>query len=164
MNSEITWNNSTAFPKNPTEEAIAVFSPIHRRLKKLFDLLAVRRVILPKSLLGKVISYTLNQWQRLEVYLTDGRVQIDNNEVENVIRPTRLGACNWMFIGVESAGQKSAILYTIVENCRRLGINSKEYIEDALTRLSGMKANGAASITPANWLRVRGGKSARMAA
>ena len=138
--------------------------PIHRRLKKLFDLLALRRAILPKSLLGKAISYTLNQWQRLEVYLSDGRVEIDNNGVENSIRPTKLGARNWMFIGAESAGQKSAILYTIVENCRRLGINPKEYLEDVLTRLPAMMASEAASLTPANWLRARSGKPVRMAA
>lgn len=138
--------------------------PIHRRLKKLFDLLALRRSILPKSPLGKAIGYALNQWQRLEVYLADGRILIDNNEVENAIRPTKLGARNWMFIGVESAGQKSAILYTIVENCRRLGINPKEYLEDVLTRLPAMMASEAISLTPANWLRARSGKSAPMAA
>jgi len=69
-----------------------------------------------------------------------------------------------MFIGAESAGQKSAILYTIVENCRRLGINPKQYLEDVLTRLPAMIASEAASLTPANWLRARRGKSARMVA
>jgi hypothetical protein len=143
---------------------VAQSRPIHRRLKKLLNLLALRRSILPKSLLGKAISYALNQWQRLEVYLADGRILIDNNEVENAIRPTKLGARNWMFIGAESAGQKSAILYTIVENCRRLGINPKEYLEDVLTRLPAMKASEAINLTPANWLRARSGKSDRLAA
>ena len=138
--------------------------PIHRRLKKLFDLLALRRAILPKSLLGKAVSYALNQWQRLEVYLGDGRVEIDNNSVENSVRPTKLGAKNWLFIGAEASGQKSAILYTIVENCRRLAINPKQYLEDVLTRLPAMMAREAASLTPANWLRARSGKVARVAA
>ena len=66
--------------------------PIHRRLKKFLDKLALRRSILPKSLLGKAISYALGQWSRLEVYLTDGRVEIDNNWIENAIRPTKIGA------------------------------------------------------------------------
>ena len=138
--------------------------PIHRRLKKIIDRLALRRSILPQSLLGKAVSYALNQWQRLEVYLGDGRVEIDNNLVENSVRPTKLGAKNWLFIGAEAAGQKSAILYTIVENCRRLGINPKEYLEDVLTRLPAMMASEAASLTPVNWLRARSGKVARMAA
>lgn len=137
---------------------------VHRRLKKAIDKLALRRAILPKSKLGKAISYAVKQWPNLEVYLGDGRVEICNNLVENSLRPTKLGAKNWLFIGAEAAGQKCAILYTIVENCRRLGINPKQYIEDVLTRLPAMKAGEAASLTPANWLKASGGNPARMAA
>ena len=136
---------------------------IHRRLKKLLDRLALR-TILPKSNLGKAIAYALKEWKKLEVYLGDGRVEIDNNLVENRIRPTKLGAKNWLFIGCAEAGQKAAILYTIVENCRRLGIDTRAYLEDVLTRLPGMKASEAVHLTPANWLRARQGKPARKAA
>ena len=138
--------------------------PIHRRLKQLFDKLALRRSILPKSNLGKAITYTLNQWPHLQTYLRDGRVEIDNNLVENAIRPTKLGAKNWLFVGAEHAGEKSAIIYTLVENCRRLGINPRDYLEDVLTRLPTMKASGSASLTPANWLKARSGKAQRQAA
>jgi transposase len=139
-------------------------SMIHRRLKKAIDKLALRRSILPKSKLGKAISYAIKQWSRLEVYLDDGRVEICNNLVENAIRPTKLGSKNWLFIGNEESGKKSAILYTIVENCRRLGINPKEYLTDVLTRLPGMLAKDAITLTPANWLKARSGKPTRMAA
>ena len=71
---------------------------------------------------------------------------------------------NWLFIGREDAGGKSAILYTFVENCRRLGINPRDYFEDVLTRLPGMMASEAASLTPADWLKVRSGKAGRTAA
>jgi transposase len=70
---------------------------IHRRLKQVFDRLALR-AILPKSMLGKAIGYALRQWQNLEVYLGDGRIEIDNNLVENAIRPTKLGAKNWLCV------------------------------------------------------------------
>jgi transposase len=136
---------------------------IQRRLKKLLDRLALRS-ILPKSNLGKAIAYGLKEWNKLEVYLRDGRVEIDNNLVENRIPPTKLGAKNWLFIGCAEAGQKAAILYTIVENCWRLGIDTREYLEDVLTRLPGMKASEAVNLTPANWLRARQGKLARKAA
>lgn len=136
---------------------------IHRRLKKLFDRLALR-AILPKSSLGKAVGYALKEWSKLEVYLGDGRVEIDNNLVENAIRPTKLGAKNWLFIGCREAGQRAAILYTLVENCRRLGIDTREYLEDVLTRLPGMMASDAGNLTPANWLRARQGKPARKAA
>lgn len=136
---------------------------IHRRLKKLIEKLAARRSILPKSQLGKAVSYALNQWSQLEVYLAEGNghVEIDNNLVENAIRPSKLGMRNWLFIGNEESGGKTAILYTIVENCRRLGINSKEYLEDVLTRLPAMKASEAFTLTPANWLKARSGKAVR---
>ena len=67
-------------------------------------------------------------------------------------------------IGCREAGQRAAILYTIVENCRRLGIDTREYLEDVLTRLPGMKGSEAITLTPANWLRARQGKQARKAA
>ena len=137
---------------------------IHRRLKKAIDKLALRRSILPKSKLGKAVRYAINQWSNLEVYLNDGRVEICNNLVENAIRPTKLGAKNWLFIGNEESGQKCAILYTIVENCRRLGINPKEYLTDVLTRLPAMLAKDAITLTPANWLKARNGKTVRIAA
>jgi len=128
---------------------------IHLRLKKLFDLLAGRRAVLPQSLLGKAVRYALNQWNNLVVYLRDGRVEIDTNLVENAIRPTKLGAKNWLFVGREAAGDKTAILYTVVENCRRLAINPRDYLEDVLSRLPAMKAAEVASLTPANWLKAR---------
>jgi hypothetical protein len=73
-------------------------------------------------------------------------------------------AKNWLFIGNEGAGQKCSILYTIVENCRRLGIAPRDYLEDVLTRLPGMKANEVAALTPAAWLKARGGKAKRRVA
>ncbi len=137
---------------------------IHRRIKKVVDKLALRRSILPKSKLGKAIQYAIRQWPNLETYLGDGRVEICNNLVENAIRPTKLGSKNWLFIGNEISGQKCAILYTIVENCRRLGINPKEYLTDVLTRLPAMLAKDAITLTPANWLKARSGKPVRKVA
>ena len=87
--------------------------------------------------------------------MADGRVEIDTNLVENAIRPTKLGAKNWIFVGRETAGKKTAILYTVVENCRRLGIDPRDYLEDVLSRLPGMKAADVTSLTPANWLKAR---------
>ena len=136
---------------------------IHRRLKAVIDRLALR-AILPKSKLGKAIRYAVNQWSKLEVYLGDGRIEIDTNLVENAIRPTKLGAKNWLFIGCREAGQKAAILYTIVENCRRLKIDTREYLEDVLTRLPGMRASEVVALIPANWLSARQGKPLRKAA
>lgn len=130
---------------------------IHRRLYKAIVALS-KRSILPRTKLGGAITYALNQWRNLEGYLEDGRVEIDNNLAENAIRPTKLGQKNWLFVGNGEAGRKCAILYTIVENCRRLGIDVRAYLTDVLTRLPAMNANEAASLTPANWQLARIGK------
>jgi hypothetical protein len=81
-----------------------------------------------------------------------------------VIHPTKLEAKNWLFLGNVQSGDKCAILYTIVVNCRRLGINTRENLEDVLTRLPAMKAKEAASLTPAKWLAARTAKADRPAA
>jgi hypothetical protein len=108
---------------------------------------------LPQSPLGQAIRYTLNQWEGLQIFLVDGRVEIDNNLVENAIRPTAVGKKNWLFIGEAEAGQRSAILFTIIENCRRLGINPFEYLRDVLTRLPKLTNRQTHTVTPAAWAR-----------
>ena len=62
--------------------------------------------------------------------ITCGRIEIDNNLVENSIRPTALGKKNWLFFGDADAGQRSAILYTIIESCRCRGIDPHAYLRD----------------------------------
>ena len=108
---------------------------------------------LPQSPLGQALTYTLNQWEGLQHFLTDGRVEIDNNLVENAIRPTAVGKKNWLFIGEAEAGQRSAILFTIIENCRRLEINPFAYLRDVLTRLPHMTNQQTHTVTPAAWAK-----------
>jgi transposase len=134
---------------------------IFERLGRVIKRLALRSSILPKSQLGKAVAYAMTNWERLGVFLTDGRLEIDNNLVENSIRPTKLGAKNWLFIGHKEAGQSAAVLYTIVENCRRLGIDIRQYLVDVLTRLPAMKASDAAELTPAAWLKARQAQARR---
>lgn len=109
---------------------------------------------LPQSLLGQAIDYALSQWQTLEVFLKDGRVEIDNNLVENAIRPTALGKKNWLFIGDADAGQRSAIIYTIVENCRRRSLDPFSYLRDVLTRLPKMTNWQIPEVTPQAWAKA----------
>ncbi|QUE52989.1 transposase domain-containing protein [Luteolibacter ambystomatis] len=75
-----------------------------------------------------------------------------------------MGAKNWLFIGREAAGDKAAILYTVVENCRRLGIDPKDYLTDVLTRLPGMQNHEVAALTPSNWLKTQRTVATRRAA
>lgn len=108
---------------------------------------------LPRSLMGRAIAYALEQWPALQVYLKEGRVEIDNNLVENAIRPTAIGKKNWLFIGHEGAGQTSAILYTLVENCRLLSIDPQAYLRALLTALPIMTTGQVPDWTPAAWAK-----------
>jgi transposase len=127
--------------------------PIFLRLQKA--LLTVKARYLPKSALGKAIAYALAQWPRMELWLRHGQIEIDNNLVENAIRPTALGKKNWLFFGDANAGQRSAIIYTIIENCRLQGIDPYAYLHDVLTRLPGMTNHQIAELTPQAWAKRR---------
>lgn len=114
-----------------------------------------RHAFLPRSLMGRAIDYTLTLWPHLQVYLEDGRVQIDNNLVENAIRPTAVGKKNWLFIGEAGAGQTSAILFTIIEACRSRQIDPWEYLRDVLTRLPAMTNHQLGEVMPDAWVKAR---------
>lgn len=125
--------------------------PVVKRIERVLLKLKAGGRHLPQSPLGAAIDYTLNLWPTLEVYLTDGRVEIDNNLVENAIRPTAIGKKNWLFVGEAEAGERSAIIYTVIECCRRRGLNPFEYLRDVLTRLPGMTNHQVPDVTPAAW-------------
>ena len=94
----------------------------------------------PSSSCGKAISYALNQWSKFILYLEDGRLDIDNNGIENAIRPCKLGLKNYMFFGSLEAGENNAILYTLIENCKAANLNPRDYLEHVLERLNGQSA------------------------
>jgi hypothetical protein len=124
-----------------------------RRLERVLNKLKTR--YLPKSAMGQAISYALNQWPNLEKYLDHGEVEIDNNLVENAIRPTALGKKNWLFMGSEEAGERNAVIYTLVENCRMHGIEPYSYLKDVLERLPTATNQTIQELTPLNWKKNR---------
>lgn len=129
--------------------------PIVERLERVLLRLKTSGKQLPQSPLGTALDYALGQWSTLQVFLSDGRVEIDNNLVENAIRPTALGKKNWLFIGEANAGDRSAILYTIIESCRRRGIEPYGYLKDVLTRLPHMTNKQIPEVIPAAWGKTR---------
>ena len=131
----------------------SVSRPILTRLHKAIKIMEPK--FLPQSNAGKAISYALSIWDSLLVYLDEGRVEIDNNLIENAIRPTAVGKKNWLFIGAAEAGKKTAILYTIVESCRRHGIDPYAYLLDILTRLPRTTNHTIGALTPQNWAKTK---------
>jgi transposase len=124
-----------------------IYNRIHRALARF----KLSGHYLPRSAMGRAIDYALSNWQLLGVYLDDGRVEIDNNLVENAIRPTAIGKKNYLFFGDADAGHRSAILYTIVEACRRRHVDPYSYLRDAFTRLPSMTNWQIKTITPQAW-------------
>jgi hypothetical protein len=109
----------------------------------------------PASQMGKAVDYTLTLWHGLRVFVEDGRIEIDNNEVENAIRPTAVGKKNWLFIGDAEAGERSAIVFTVIEACRRRGIDPFEYLREVFTRMPTMAAKDYPSLAPEAWAKER---------
>ena len=95
----------------------------------------------------------LGQWSRMEGYLEHGHVEIDNNHCENGIRPVALGRKNWLHIGSEEAGAKIAPIMSLLETCRRLGINPREYLLSVLPGLAERDQREVATLTPTQWLK-----------
>lgn len=123
------------------------------RLGRAFNKLRSR--YLPQSLMGQAIGYALNQWPLLTGFLEHGEVEIDNNLVENAIRPTALGKKNWLFFGSEEAGQRSAVIYTLIENCRLHGVEPYAYLKDVLERLPRTTNRQVDQLTPLRWKQAR---------
>lgn len=142
-----------AGPKLREAVRAAESATILDRLFKAFYRLKASKAHLPNSLLGKALDYALGQREVLGVFLEQGRVEIDNNLVENAIRPTAVGKKNWLFIGREETGQRSAIIYSIIECCRRRRIDPYAYLVDVLTRLPTMTNHQIPTITPEAWAK-----------
>ena len=112
----------------------------------------------PKTLEG--IRYTLGQWEALMNYLDHEEASIDNNLAEQAIRPTKLGLKNWLFIGHPQAGRRSAIIYTLVQNCKTHGIDPQAYLIDVLEKLPTARtdAESARALQPKYWKQANSGK------
>jgi len=127
-----------------------------RILEKIKTTLQEQRAsALPKSALGEAIDYSLRLWEQLCIYTTDGRLPIDNNLVENAIRPVALGRKNWLFVGSENGGHTAAVLMSFCATCRRLNINTWEYLTDVLQRINDCRLSQLEDLLPDNWQRLR---------
>lgn len=144
-----------AGPRRRQAERASLSRPVLTRLHRALVRLKTARRYLPQSLMGKAINYALNQLSSLQFFLDDGRLEIDNNLVENAIRPTAVGKKNWLFIGEADAGERSAILYTIIEACRRRDLDPFTYLREVFARLPSMTNWQVKDITPQAWAKSR---------
>ena len=111
-------------------EAVPILDRIETYLNEL------SRRALPKSALGKVVTYARNQWAALRRYVSDGRLTIDNNVSERTVRLQAIGRKNWEFLGSAEAGPRAAVLFTILAGAKRHCLEPSAYVRDVLLHLS----------------------------
>lgn len=132
--------------KHRKETALPILNELHQWLK---DNLAKTT---PTSLTGKAFGYALNRWDKMMVYTSDARLQIDNNLVENQIRPVALGRKNYMFCGSHESAERTAIMYTLFACCKLNNVNPHEWLNDVLVKLPSRKSNNIDDLLPHNWI------------
>jgi hypothetical protein len=103
---------------------------------------------------ARALDYSLKRWTALTRYLDDGAVPIDNNWVENQIRPWALGRSNWLFAGSLRSGQRAAAVMTLIQSAKLNGHDPYAYLKDVLTRLPTQKNNAIDTLLPHNWTPV----------
>jgi hypothetical protein len=107
--------------------------------------------VLPKSPMGQAITYTLNQWDALTVYTTDGELAIDNNASENALRRIAVGRKNWLFCGSDAGGSTAAVLFSLIATCQRHDVEPIAYLRDVLTRIAAHPHHRLAELLPGQW-------------
>jgi transposase len=107
--------------------------------------------VLPKSTIGMALGYSIERWERLSLYATNGLLHIDNNPVENSIRPVAIGRKNYLFAGSHAAAQRSAIFYSLFATCKNHGINPYDWLHDILDRINTHPQKKIDDLLPQNW-------------
>jgi transposase len=120
--------------------------PIMDKLEKY--LMEKNNHVVPKSSIGKAISYALNLWPRLKVYLSDARVLIDNNLIENTIRPVALGRKNYLFAGSHEAAQRGAMIYSFLGTCKLNNVEPSEWLKNTLENILDYSAQNLKELLP----------------
>jgi hypothetical protein len=123
--------------------------PVWQRMRQLLDGPAASGV-LPKEKFSEALGYLRNQWDALQVYLSDGRLPIDNNETEQLMKQVAIGRKNWLFLGSVAAGERMADLMTLVSSALRNGLDVWAYVKDVLDQLLAGSADYA-SLRPDRW-------------
>jgi transposase len=130
-----------------------------QRAKPVADALHVwlktkRQLLAGADATAKAIDYALSNWRGLTRYLDDGHVPIDNNAAENAIRPLCLGRKNWLFVGSQEAGERAAVIMTLIESAKLNGHDPWAYLKDVFERLPTLKQRDLEQLLPHNWRPV----------
>ena len=108
-------------------------------------------VVAPKSPIGEALGYAITLWPRLAAYTLDGRYLIDNNRIENTIRPLAIGRKNYLFAGSDRAARHAALIYSLLGTCKLHGVEPFAYLRDVIARIPEHKAKKLSELLPQRW-------------
>lgn len=111
---------------------------------------------LPKSQIGKAMAYAYARWDALSAYLYDGNLFIDNNLVENAIRPIALGRKNYLFAGSHEAAQRSAMIYSLFAICKKHEVNPFQWLKYTLQNIMSINHKNIKELYPQNYKQIIG--------
>ena len=107
--------------------------------------------VLPKSPIGKAIAYSISRWKKLTEYCNHSFLKIDNNLVENSIRPTVIGRKNYLFSGSHEGAKRAAMFYSFIGSCKMNGVNPDQWLADVLVRISDTRTSEIHTLLPNYW-------------
>lgn len=144
-------DNAVLSPDERKERRLKISYPTLRDFEKWME--DTYTNVLPKSKLGAAIAYTYSLLPRLSRYVNDGRVNIDNNLIENAIRPLALGRKNYLFCGNDASAFRAAIVYSLISTCKAAGVEPREWMEDVLRKLPYCHRDGKdiSELLPRTW-------------
>lgn len=122
--------------------------------KWMFDQMK-HQLILPKSPIGKAFKYSMDRWDQLSAYLFDGILEIDNNLVENAIRPLALGRKNYLFAGSHSAAERAAGIYSFFAICKKHEVNPFEWLKYTLENIMSINHKNIRNLYPQNYKKLQ---------
>lgn len=123
--------------------------PLTQELKTWIDEQSIK--VLPKSPIGKAMTYCINQWPKLMACFEDGRLPLDNNLIENKIRPLALGRKNYLFAGSHDAAQRIAMIYSFFATCKVHNVNPLEWLTHVLNNIQETKMHQLHTLLPQNF-------------
>jgi transposase len=138
--------NHEAIKQYRQEKSIPVLAALQETLQQQ------QNATVPKSPYADAIAYTLNRWDKLVLYTTNGMLHIDNNTVENAIRPVALGRKNYLFAGSDEAAKKAGALYSLLDQCSKLNIDPHKWLTYVLENIKETKINQIHTLLPKHYV------------
>jgi transposase len=137
--------NGVALTQYRQQNAVPILNALENWMKKACE------EVLPSSTIAKALNYCIKRWDALSLYATNGILNIDNNPVENSIRPVALGRKNYLFAGSHSAAERAAIFYSLFATCKVHDVNPYNWLKDVLDKMPYWKPSALKELLPQNW-------------